>query len=41
IDEARSGIFGYIEIFYNRKRRHSANDGLSPVDFEEAATIAA
>ncbi|WP_143247651.1 IS3 family transposase, partial [Agaribacterium haliotis] len=25
IDEARSGIFGYIEIFYNRKRRHSAN----------------
>lgn len=41
IDEARSGIFGYIEIFYNRKRRHSANDGISPVDFEEKAAIAA
>ena len=41
IDEARSGIFGYIEVFYNRKRRHSANDGVSPVDFEEKAAIAA
>ncbi len=41
IDEARSGIFSYIEIFYNRKRRHSANDGVSPVAFEEAAAIAA
>ena len=28
IDDARSGIFGYIEIFYNRKRRHSANNGV-------------
>lgn len=41
IDDARSGIFGYIEIFYNRKRRHSANDGVSPVDFEERAVKAA
>ena len=41
IADARSGIFGYIEIFYNRKRRHSANDGLSPVDFEEQAAKAA
>jgi len=41
IDEARSGIFGYIEIFYNRKRRHSANDGVSPVEFEENAALAA
>ena len=41
IEEARSGIFGYIEIFYNRKRRHSANDGVSPVAFEEKAAIAA
>lgn len=41
IDEARSGIFGYIEVFYNRKRRHSANDGVSPVEFEENAAIAA
>ena len=41
IDEARSGIFSYIEVFYNRKRRHSANDGVSPAAFEEAAAIAA
>ena len=31
IEEARSAIFSYIEIFYNRKRRHSANGGISPV----------
>lgn len=24
ISEAKSGIFGYIEVFYNRLRRHSA-----------------
>lgn len=24
----------YIEVFYNRDRRHSANDYLSPIDFE-------
>ena len=41
IEEARSGIFEYIEIFYNRKRRHSANDNLSPVEFEENAVLAA
>lgn len=41
IDAARSGIFGYIEVFYNRKRRHSANDGVSPVEFEEKAAVAA
>lgn len=41
IEEARSGIFTYIEIFYNRKRRHSANDGLSPAEFEENAANAA
>ena len=41
IEDARSGIFGYIEVFYNRKRRHSANDNLSPVEFEEKAALAA
>jgi transposase InsO family protein len=41
IEDARSGIFGYIEVFYNRKRRHSANDNLSPVAFEEKAALAA
>ena len=41
IEEVRSGLFAYIEIFYNRKRRHSANDGMSPVAFEEKAAMAA
>lgn len=33
-DQARREIFAYIEIFYNRKRLHSALDYQSPVDFE-------
>jgi putative transposase len=41
IDEARAGIFSYIEIFYNRKRRHSANGGLSPADYDENVPLAA
>jgi putative transposase len=41
IEEAKSGIFAYIEIFYSRKRRHSANDDMSPVAFEEKAAKAA
>lgn len=41
VEEARSGIFSYIEIFYNRKRRHSANGGVSPAAFEERAALAA
>jgi putative transposase len=32
--EARSAIFDYIELFYNRQRSHSALNYLSPVDFE-------
>ena len=34
IEEARMGIFEYIEVFYNRKRRHSALGLVSPVEFE-------
>jgi putative transposase len=34
-NEARAEIFDYIEMFYNRKRRHSFNDQLSPVEYEE------
>jgi len=34
-DEARSVIFDYIEIFYNRQRKHSTIGYLSPVVFEE------
>lgn len=35
--EARRGIFEYIEVFYNRQRRHSSIGYLSPVEFEERA----
>lgn len=34
-DEARADIFDYIELFYNPKRRHGSNGGLSPVKFEQ------
>jgi len=34
IDAAKSGIFEYIEIFYNRLRRHSAIGYVSPAEFE-------
>lgn len=33
-EEAKTAIFEYIEIFYNRVRMHSANDYMSPVDYE-------
>ena len=33
--EAKQAIFEYIEVFYNRERIHSANDYLSPVDYEK------
>ena len=34
--EARSSIFSYIELFYNRKRRHSSLNNKSPMAFESA-----
>jgi len=39
-DEAKGKIFEYIEVYYNRLRMHSANDYLSPVDYEEAQRVA-
>ena len=35
IDQAKCKIFEYIEIFYNRKRRHSALGYMSPMQFEQ------
>jgi putative transposase len=32
---ARADIFNYIEMFYNRQRKHGYNDMLSPVAYEE------
>jgi len=36
IEDARTEIFDYIEMYYNPKRRHSAIGYRSPVDFEKA-----
>jgi putative transposase len=35
--EARASVFEYIEVFYNRVRRHSALGYLSPVVYEQSA----
>ena len=37
-EDARSDVFDYIEGFYNRVRRHSHLDQLSPMDFEQLRT---
>jgi putative transposase len=36
--DARHELFDYIEVFYNRKRRHSTLGYLSPADFERGYT---
>jgi transposase InsO family protein len=33
-NEARLALFEYLEVFYNRKRRHSALDYRSPAEYE-------
>jgi transposase InsO family protein len=33
---ARTALFDYIEVFYNRQRLHSTLGYVSPVEFEEA-----
>jgi transposase InsO family protein len=35
--EARAELFEYIEVFYNRLRRHPSLGYLSPADYEQAA----
>ncbi len=32
--EARQSLFEYIEVFYNRRRRHSFLGNISPVEYE-------
>ncbi|MBL7215510.1 MAG: IS3 family transposase [Phycisphaerae bacterium] len=34
-DNAKKDIFNYIEVFYNRKRRHESPGNVSPVVYEE------
>ena len=35
-EQARSGVFDYIERFYNPTRRHSTLGYVSPIQFEQA-----
>lgn len=37
VDLARADVFDYIEVFYNRTRRHSHIGGVSPEAFEQAS----
>lgn len=39
-EEAKTSLFQYIEIFYNRKRRHSALGYMSPLEFENINKLA-
>ena len=39
-EQAKASIFEYIEVFYNRKRRHSANNMMSPANFETFRKVA-
>lgn len=39
--EVKSAVFEYIEVFYNRLRRHSALGYVSPAEFERNAALAA
>ena len=34
-DQARASLFDYVEVFYNRQRRHSTIKYESPLEFEE------
>ena len=36
-DELRAAVYEYVEVFYNRKRRHSSLGFVSPADYEGAA----
>jgi len=39
--QARQSIFEYIEVFYNRIRRHSSLGYLSPLEFENRMALKA
>jgi transposase InsO family protein len=38
-DEARASIFEYIEVFYNRVRRHSALGYVAPTEYEQTHNL--
>ena len=37
-EDAKADIFDYIEVFYNRQRRHSHLNQMSPLAFEKLQT---
>jgi putative transposase len=39
-DQARSAIFEYIELFYNRRRIHQSLDHRSPMEYERVKRVA-
>lgn len=39
-DQAKAGVFDYIERFYNLLRRHSTLGYLSPMKFERQTELA-
>lgn len=39
-EEARSAIFEFIEVFYNRQRHHQSLNYQTPVDYEKMFTVA-
>jgi putative transposase len=39
-EQAQASIFDYIEVFYNRKHRHTANNQMSPANFESFRNVA-
>ena len=40
-EEAQQAIFEYIEVFYNRQRKHSTNGYLAPIVYEQKLARAA
>lgn len=39
VEEAKADVFDYLEMFYNRRRRHSHLGDISPEAFERASAI--
>jgi len=39
-EAARAAIFDYIEVFYNRQRRHQTLGYLSPAQYERQVKVA-
>ena len=37
-DQARTSLFDYMEVFYNRQRRHSTINYVAPLAFEASTS---